>query len=179
MLLDKISVGPIISDHADTLRDYGTGKRSISDVCVFFGLPMAVAAVAVWTGIRIRVSAVTAILTASAIFVGLLPNLLILVLTFLMNAKGDASDSVLQLRKRFMREIAAHVSFSFVLSLALASIAVGALMLLRKDENPLGAVPTFLLVVGSVTLVLTMLMLIRRMHALVVSEFDRHKLKAA
>jgi hypothetical protein len=179
MLLDKISVRPIISDHADTLRDYGTGKRSIFDVCLFFGLPIAVAVVAVWTGIRIRVSAVTAILTASAIFVGLLPNLLILVLTFLMNTKGDPSDPVLQLRKRFMREIAAHVSFSFVLSLALVSIATGALIALPKDESPIGAVPTFLLVLGCVALLLTMLMLIRRMHALVVSEFDRHKLKAA
>jgi hypothetical protein len=177
MFLDKIDVSSIVTEHAATFRDYGTGKRSISDVCLFVGLPFVVAAVAVWTGIRIRVSAVTAILTASAIFVGLLPNLLILVLTFLMNAKGEPSD--FQIRKRFMREITAHVSFSFVLSLALASVAIGALMLLQKDENPVGVTATFLLVLGSVALLLTMLMLIRRMHALVVSEFDRHKLKAA
>jgi hypothetical protein len=58
---------------------------------------------------------VSAILTASAIFVGLLPNLLILVLTFLTNTKGDPSDQALQLRKQFMREIVAHVSFSLAL----------------------------------------------------------------
>lgn len=177
MFLDKISVKSIVLDHADTLRDYGTGKMSIADVSVFFGFPLAIAAVAVWAGVRMRVSAVTAILTASAIFIGLLPNLLVLVLTFLMNTKGDPGDHALQARKQFMREITAHVSFSFVLSLGLASAATTALILLPDDDTPVGPVLTFLVVAGSIALLLTLLMLIRRMHVLIVTEFDRHKLK--
>jgi hypothetical protein len=176
MLLDKIDVTPVVADHVDTLRDSATGKRSWLDIILFFGVPLGLSAFAVWKGIRIRATAITAILTASAIFVGLLPNLLVLVLTFLMNTKSDSPSPALQRRKVFMRQIAAHVSFSFVLSLALASIAAGSLVMLNKDTDPAGGTLTFLMVFASVTFLLTMLMLIRRMYALVVNEFDHHKI---
>lgn len=179
MFLDKISVRSIVTDQVDTLRDWGTGKLSISDIVLFFGFPVAVAGFSVWHGIRIRATAVSAILTASAIFIGLLPNLLILVLTFLGSTKGDPSDSAIQNRKQFMRQIAAHVSFSFVLSLGLASVATTALVLLQRDEWPTGAGLTFALIAGAIALLLDLLMLIARMHTLVVTEFDRHKFKNA
>jgi hypothetical protein len=179
MFLEKISVRDIVADHADTLRDYGTGRISVADALLFFGIPIAIGVAAIWAGIRIRVSAVSAILTASAIFIGLLPNLLILVLTFLMNLKGDPSDQALRTRKQLMREITAHVSFSFVLSLAVASAATTALLLLPDDNHPVGPALTFILVAGSVALLLALLMLIRRMHVLVVTEFDRHKFQHA
>jgi hypothetical protein len=177
MFLEKVDIRPIISDQAATLRDHGTGKISATDITLFFILPIAVAAFSIWAGARIRASAVSAILTASAIFIGLLPNLLILVLTFLMNTKGDQSDASLHLRKRFMREISTHVSFCFVLSLVLASVATIALILLDKDDLPVGPVLAVLLVAGSVALLLALLMLIRRMHVLVSTEFDRFKFK--
>jgi hypothetical protein len=177
MFLDKIDPSPIIADHVATLRDNRGGKRSFFDLVLFAGLPLIVATIAVWTyGLRIRVGAVTAILTASAIFIGLLPNLLVLVLNFLEKTKGDPSDQLLQTRKRFMREIAANVSFSFVLSLGLASVAAGALMTLPSDNQSNGPVITFVLIAGSVCLLLTLLMFIRRMHVLIVSEFDLHRI---
>jgi hypothetical protein len=176
MLLDKIDPSPIISDHLATLYDHGANRRSVLDIALFFGVPLIIAGIAVeFAGIRIRVAAVTAILTASALFIGLLPNLLVLVLSFLEKSKGDPSDTLLQNRKRLMREIAAHVSFAFVLSLTLASIATAALMMLHRDDQPSGPVLTFSLIAGSVCLFLTLLMLIRRMHVLIVSEFDLHK----
>lgn len=177
MLLDKIDPSPIISEHIGTLYDNRTGKRSALEIVLFFGVPLGVAAIAVWTyGIRIRVGALTAILAASAIFIGLLPNLLVLVLTFLEKVKGESSDQVLQTRKRFMRQIAAHVSFSFVISLLLASVAITALLLLPTENQSNGPVLTFVLIAGSVCLLLTLLMLIRRMHILIVSEFDQHRI---
>ena len=178
MFLDKISVRPIVSEHIETLRDYGTDKLSITDIVVFFGLPAALAVGAVWIGIRVRVSAVSAILTASAIFIGLLPSLLVLVLSFLTGTQGEADDQSLQTRKRFMREIAVNVSFAFVLSLVVAIIATTVLVLLPNDSTPSGITGTFLLVYGSTALALTLLMLIRRMHILVTTEFDRHKFNA-
>lgn len=177
MFPEKIDIRPILADQAATLRDQGTGKILVTDVTLFFILPLAVAAFSVWSGARIRASAVSAILTASAIFIGLLPNLLILVLTFLMYTKGDQSDPALQLRKRFMREISTHVSFCFVLSLALATVATIALVLLDKDDLPVGPVLAFLLIAGSMALLLALLMLIRRMHVLVSTEFDRYKFR--
>src|ERR1019366_6414775 len=144
MFPEKIDVRPIIADQAATLRDNGTGKISATDITLFFILPVALAAFSILTGVRIRASAVSAILTASAIFIGLLPSLLVLVLTFLMSTKGDQNDPSLQQRKRFMREISTHVNFCFVLSLLLASVATIALILLDKDDLPVGPVLAFL-----------------------------------
>jgi hypothetical protein len=177
MFPEKIDIRPIIADQAATLRDHGTGKISVADIALFFILPIAIAAFSTWARVRIRASAVSAILTASAIFVGLLPSLLVLVLTFLMSTKGEQSDPSLQLRKRFMREIATHVNFCIVLSLALASVAAIALILLDRDDLPVGPVLAFLLIATSVALLLALLMLFRRMHVLVATEFDRHKFK--
>jgi hypothetical protein len=179
MFLDKIDVLPIVRAHFNTLVDNATGERSRTDIILFFGIPVIVGATAVWGGIRIRVSAVTAILTASAIFVGLLPNLLILVLSFLVSTKGESSDMHLQRRKTFMREIAANLSFSLVLSLVLTADATGALIMLPRDEYPIGLTSSFVLIAGSVMFGLTMLMLIRRIYALVVNELDLHKIKNA
>lgn len=177
MFPEKIDIRPIIADQTATLRDNGTGKISAADIALFFILPLAIAAFSTWAGVRIRAIAVSAILTASAIFVGLLPSLLILVLTFLVGTKGDQGDPSLQLRKRFMREITTHVNFCLVLSLALASVATIALILLDKDDLPVSPVLAFLLIATSVALLLALLMLIRRMHVLVATEFDRHKFK--
>jgi hypothetical protein len=179
MLLDKIDVRPIIADHVDTFRDFGTHKRSAFDILLFFGLPVAIATVALWSGIRIQAIAVGGILTASSIFVALLPNLLLMVLTFLQNTRGESADRFLQIRKRFLREIAINISFSLILSLALASTAIGSLIVLPKEQEPIGPALTFLLITGSVAFLLTVLMLIRRMYALVLNEFDRHKLNQA
>jgi hypothetical protein len=107
--------------------------------------------------------------------VGLLPNLILMVLTFLQSSREDPTDSSLQVRKRFLREIAANLSFSILIGLALVSLAIIALFGLTSDQDRVGGILAFLLVAGSVAFVLTLLMVLRRIYALVGNEFDRHK----
>src|ERR1035438_2949338 len=59
MFLEKINVWSIIANHVDTLRDYGTDKRSYADLLLFFALPVAVAGFAFWRGTQLRAIAVT------------------------------------------------------------------------------------------------------------------------
>ena len=87
MFPEKIDVRQIIADHAGTLRDYGTGKRSVSDWILFFAFPIVVAGIARWKGLQLRAIAVTGLLTAFAIFTGLLLNLIMTVLTFLRTTR--------------------------------------------------------------------------------------------
>jgi hypothetical protein len=66
--------------------------------------PVAVGVAGFWRGIQIRAIAVTGVLTASALFVALLLNLLVMVLTYLRATKGDPSDQTPRLRRALLRE---------------------------------------------------------------------------
>jgi hypothetical protein len=177
MFLEKINVWSIIANHIDTLRDYGTDKRSYADLLLFFALPVAVAGFAFWRGTQLRAIAVTGLLTASAMFVALLLNLLIMVLAYLRSTRGSPTNQSLQLRKRFLREIAANLSFSILVALGIVGVSITALFRLKPNEDLIGAAPTFCLMAGGAILVLTLLMTLRRIYALILDEFDRHRFR--
>lgn len=176
MAFERINILPIVAAHFDTLRDYGTDRRSYSDLLLFLVTPVAFGGLSLWYDARLRAAAVTGLLTASAIFVALLMNLLIMVLTFLRATRGNPGDKSLQLRKRYLREIVANLSFSILMALVLVGTALGALFSLKEDQDLIGRWPTCLLTIGAVALVLSLLMVLRRMYVLILSEFDRHKL---
>jgi hypothetical protein len=178
-MFDKVNVASIISDHIDTLRDFTTHRRAISDLVLFFATPTAAAIFSAWKGVRLRIEAVNGLLTAFSIFVAILPSLLIMVLTFLQSTQGDPADRSLQLRKRFLREITANLSFSILLALTLVGISIVSLVELQRATDPIGPIGTLLLVAGSTNFVLTLLMVLRRMYALVTNEFDRHRFNRA
>jgi hypothetical protein len=177
-VLRKIDITPILRDHIQTLRDSRTGKLSYSDLLLFFLLPIVLAGIAAWKNVQLRAIAVTGILTASALFVALLLNLLVMVLTYLRATQGDPADQSLQLRKTFLREIAVNLSFSILVALALVATALIALFELGDNNQDLkiGRLLTFFLITGAATLMLSLLMILRRMYVLILNEFDRHKL---
>ena len=178
MLLEKIDVRPIIASHLDTLRDYGTGKRSAFDWILFFVFPILVGGFAYWEGVQLRAIAVTGLLTAFAIFTGLLLNLIMTVLTFLRTTRGNPADSSLQIRKQLLRQLAANLAFSILISVAVVAVAITALFRLAKAQDQIGSAPSFLLVIGGVAFILNLLMVLRRIYALILNEFDRHKMSS-
>jgi hypothetical protein len=179
MPLEKIDVRSIIVGHLATLKDCGGQKRSITDLLLFFALPFCVAGASVWFGIQILATAVNALLTAFSIFVGLLFNLLVMVLTFLQTTQGAPDDRLLQVRKQLLREITANLSFAILVALMLVAVAIFSLVRTQKDEEPVRPVEAFILVTGSINFVLTLLMVLRRMYALLMNEFDRHRFHRA
>jgi len=179
MPLDKINVGTIVAGHLATLRDYGTQRRSAVDVFVFFIVPVVLAGLTVWSGVHVRATAVNALLAAFSIFVGLLFNVLIMVLTFLQTTQGSPDDRSLVIRKQLLREITANLSFAILVALMLVAVAIISLVRTENDNDPIHAPEAFVLIAGSATFVLTLLMILRRMYALLLNEFDRHKLNRA
>jgi len=178
MLLRKIDVSEIVKDHIKTLSDHASGKLLWWDLMLFFGVPIALGLVAPWKGIQLRAIAVTGVLTASSLFVALLLNLLVMVLTYLRATQGDPTDQDVQLRKRFLRQIATNLSFSIVVALALVSAAIVGLFGLGDDQElRIGRVPTFFLIVMASMLVLNLLMIVRRIYVLIQNEFDTHKIQ--
>jgi hypothetical protein len=177
-VLRKIDVTPILRDHIKTLRDHRTDKLSYPDLLLFFFLPIVLAGIAIWKNVQLRLIAVTGVLTASAIFVALLLNLLVMVLTYLRLTEGEPSDQSVHLRKALLREIAVNLSFSILMALVLVGTALAALFGLENDQDlKIGPVPTFVLITGASSLVLSLLMILRRIYILILDEFDRHRLR--
>jgi hypothetical protein len=175
MPLDKIDVRSIVTGHLATLRDYGTQKRSLIDLFLFFAVPVLTAGASVCLGVRVRATAVNALLTAFSIFVGLLFNLLVMVLTFLQSTQGSLDDRFVQVRKQLLLEITTNLSFAILVALMLVAIAIISLMRTGKDDEPIHLSEEFILITGSANFVLTLLMVLRRMYALLLNEFDRHR----
>lgn len=176
--LRKIDITPIVAEHIRTLRDYRTGKVSYSDLALFFGLPAAMGTAAAWKGLQLRAIAVTGVLTASALFVALLMNLLVVVLTYLRATKGDPTDQLLQLRKTLLSEVAVNLSFSILMAISLVGTALAGLFGLA-DNNPdlkVGRLPSSILIAGACALLLVLLMILRRIFLLIRNEFEAHNL---
>ncbi|MCW5979618.1 MAG: hypothetical protein KIT09_16185 [Bryobacteraceae bacterium] len=176
--LRKIDITPIVAEHIRTLRDYRTGKVSYFDLALFLGLPLVVGAAAAWSGLHLRAIAVTGVLTASALFVALLLNLLVMVLTYLRATKGDPADQLLQLRKTLLSEVAVNLSFCILTAIGLVATALAGLFGLG-DNNPdlkVGRLSSSILITGAFALLLGLLMILRRIFFLIRNEFEAHKL---
>jgi len=167
-MLSKINVWRIVRDHVATLRDDRTGTLMWQDLALFFGVPLLVAASLVVLGVAMDEAAVNVLATSLSVFAALLFNLLLLVYDAARKEEGvnPANPS----RLKFLKEIYANISFCILVA-TLSVLAL--LMTLLKAETQVVRyafhVPTYYLVS---TFVLTLLMVLKRAHLLLFSDFD-------
>jgi len=177
--MTKINLWRLISDHLHTLVDYPNTRLSVGDAVLFFGSPVALGAVCAALGFGFKADVLIGLLTAFSIFAGLLLNLLVLVFSYTQSAfeNPNPPDTTALIRRRVVREIHANVSFAILISLAVVVVATVALWVVRHYEGSApretGMVPTFLLVTLAANFILTMMMVLKRMHLLISNEFDR------
>lgn len=177
-MFKKVDLRPVLKEHFATLRDFSTGRVSVSDFIAFYGLPVLLGAGLAVAGVRLQAPVVHGLLTAYSIFVGLLLNLLVMVHAFLGTTHGNPQNTGLQVRKRVLRELTANMSYAILVAIAL--VAVGLIALARAGvDASIPPVECFLLAAGSVNFLLTLLMVLRRMYLLLQNEFDRHKIDRA
>jgi len=163
--MNKINVLRIVFDHFGTLRDYQTGKLSISDIVVFFLIPLAGASVCAYFRVAFDKDALIAVLTAFSIFAGLLFSLLLLVFT--LTEKNDAQSMLFAVRKQLIGELYENISFSVLVSIGVVTLAIVAATASRTHpDQGTGRAATFLLVLLMANFILTILMILKRMHAL-------------
>jgi len=173
--MNKVNVLRIILGHLDTLRDYSTGKRSWTDVAFFFGLPLLVAFLGWFYGWGLYIDALNALIAAFAIFAGLLLNLLILIYTF---STGSVFPNALAKTKtRFVRELHDNIAFSVLVSILIVIAAlVGVTQLKMKDPQNMahtGPILTFVVIYLTANFVLTLLMILKRIHILLSTEIEQ------
>jgi hypothetical protein len=179
--MNKINLIRIVVSHFETLRDYSTGKRSWVDVIFFFGLPLLAALTGWYYGWGLYVDALNALLAAFAIFAGLLLNLLILIYTF---STGSVYPNALARTKtRFVRELHDNIAFSVLVSILIVIAAlVGVAHLKMQDpQNPVhtGPLLTFIVIYLTANFVLTLLMILKRIHILLSTEIEQPSMRKA
>lgn len=172
--MDKINVLRIIMDHFSTLRDYRTGKLSVSDLGVFVGLPFLLGAAVWWWHFNFDANVLNGMLAAFSIFAGLLLNLLVLVCLFAGNPRFVGADAATATRRKLMLEIHENLSFSILVAFAVAVLSLVGLCQIKymkaTDSHPLISIPTTILL-GN--FILTLLMVLKRIHILLSTEFER------
>lgn len=175
--MNKINVLRIIRDHFGTLRDFQTGKLSSSDVFLFFLVPIVAASASAYFHIAFGSDVLIAILTAFSIFAGLLFSLLVLV--FSLTDRSDPQSTLYSVRKQLILELYDNISFAILTSISVVTLTIVAGM--RKEAKVIdyhtGRVMTSFLVLLMTNFILTILMVLKRMHALLTQALKDKSIK--
>lgn|SRR5574341_829090 len=166
-MITKIDIRDIIRDHFATLTDNESGRRSIADQFLFFGVPVLGSGALLVLEICPSDTAVNVLITSLSIFAGLLFNLLVLIagLADRRSAPTGEADSRLM-----MRSIYSNIAYALLVSLVtLVPLGFYAMTVDATVRTVLAGVAYFLL--GH--FMLTLLMVLKRMHALLSHEFSR------
>lgn len=163
----KIDVRDLVRDHMATLVDRRTGKSSKLDLAVFFVLPLAVASVLALRDWTLSHEASSILITALSIFAGLLFNLLVLVHGLIRR-----EDPLRQADERVLvKQIYANISYATLVSLSALLPLVG--QALWDSGGWPGRVLSFIgyFLIGN--FLLTLYMILKRVHTLLGNEFSR------
>jgi hypothetical protein len=180
--MDKINILPIISGHINTLRDNSTGKRSVQDITLFFGLPLLLSSIVFYLRWTLSVEALNAVLASFAIFAGLLLNLLILVYTFSTDAVHP--NALSKVRGTVIRELHDNLSYAVLVSTVIVVFALVAIARLKVPEGRTvvphaGRYTSFFLSYLTVNFVLTLLMILKRIHKMLSNRLDQPQVRRA
>jgi amino acid transporter len=167
MVFDKINVWMIVVDHLKTLREFQSDKPSTGDVILFLIVPLLIAlGLVLPLGFRLDVDAINALITSLSVFSGLLFNLLLLIYDLLV--KENAEEDPSRLRRMFLGQIYAHISFTILT--AVLSISLLLLLFIRVDLPALTMTVHVIILFLIINFILTMLMILQRVHILISKE---------
>ncbi|GII93695.1 hypothetical protein [Sinosporangium siamense] len=159
----KFSVVGLIVDHYGTFRNYQSGKLSPVDYMVYLGIPAAMS-VGAWV-MRLKAGNVQELLAAVAILTGLIFGVFVLIFDLSMRAAG-ATDSLQRIRvSRLVEELRANVSYAVLLGVLLTATLSGIIMFGVEAGRPVNRELTALVIFLGSQLLLTILMILKRVRA--------------
>jgi hypothetical protein len=167
-MTSKINIMKIIGDHTATLRYEHNQRASMPDFIFFYGLAVLLGAVLIYLNIIPTKDIVGVLITSFSVFAALLFNLLILVYDIVK--KESEKQTLVGLKARFLKELYSNVSYAILVSV-IAIVFLVALYMAdghTRTQYVLG----FLMYSLSIHFVLTMLLILKRVHTLLSKEFD-------
>jgi hypothetical protein len=171
-MIGKINVSQIITDHVCTLTDQNTKKTSKSDCVLFFGLPILIAAVLVGLKLVFGKAISGVLITSLAIFAGLLFNLLLLIFD-IANKPRPAQAPLSPIKIQLLREIYNNIAYAILIALLTIVLSLIHFGLVALNLKPEAYATAFSIYACTGNFVLTLLMVLKRMHKLLREEFPR------
>lgn len=178
----KINILEIVSGHFRTLKDT-EGKTSKIDIVVFIVLPVIIGLLSASLSFNLNKDLSSLLVNFGSIFTALLLSVLVLVYEqeSKLENKENKDDINYVTKKRLLRELYYNISFSIVCSLSLVlfcfihsiilnlvwNLSIGSYTLCIKFDV---FFITPIVVVISINLFLNILMIVKRMHALLISQ---------
>jgi hypothetical protein len=179
-----VNVFDIVREHYRTLYDLRHEDRtSKGDVVLFYLIPLVISSALVALRIPVASASVSLLLTCLSIFIGLLFNLLVLAHA-MRRREGEPSREYLE--RRLLREINVNLEYSiFVALVALCVLLVSALIPHRIEigigYKALGEMATWVALLTyflTCNFVLTLFMILNRMHTLLMRDYDGDEVSA-
>ena len=167
----------MVADHLQTLTDDRTGRRSYVDIFLFYGIPVAVAALGYAWCLEVPKGVSSVLVGALSFFAGLLFSAQIALYSILPRDFAGQADPVSEARerkrgettRRFFSHLNANISYCILLG-ATTLFAVVSFQIISFNR----AVESALIITLSLHFFLTLLMLVKRMHAAFKSEIENN-----
>ncbi len=164
-MFGKVDIRDILRDHFRTLVSYDSKRPHVGDYILFYVVPLAAVAVAVWRHFVLSEGAVGVLMGAVAILAGLLFNLLVLIHGFSRTTGPTTPED----GKQLLSETYANIAYATLVAL----LSLVPLSYLANGHGPWTRIANGLSLYLLLHLGLTLLLILKRIHALI-----SHELKA-
>ncbi|HYJ88086.1 MAG TPA: hypothetical protein VEW46_18610 [Pyrinomonadaceae bacterium] len=174
-MINKINVYSIIRDNFRTLVHDSDGTRSDWDIALFVVVPL-IASTALLSLKGVFGQTTSGVLvTAYSIFAALLFNLLLLVYDIVKKSNNARS-----VKSRFLKQVYSNISYSVFVSILLIAILLAYFVAMSTPRLVyLKYALAFLVYALTANFLLTMLMILRRVHILLSKEFEEPNIPSA
>jgi len=174
-------VSSIVSGHLKTLCD---PKDVISkyDVFTFFGLPLIFAVIGIYCSVTLDKELISLLVNFGAIFTALLLSVLVLVYDQELKIDEAPKTQITHLKKKLLNQLYYNISYAIILSIFLVSTCFLVTIVGEKAESTL-AIRNYLITIKysqyfltpitifmTTNLVLTIVMIVKRMNVLLTTK---------
>ena len=182
---EKINVKNIIIGHISTLRNDSTQKYDYFDLFTFYLMPIIFSAIGIYFGFKLTDSVTSLLVNFGAIFTALLLSVLVLVYDQSSKIedrlKNTNMDVILKIKSRLLNQLYYNICYAIILSLALVLLSFSEKIFknipldftaftihIKIDFDIFLFAPIAIFL--TLNLIFTILMIVKRMHALLISK---------
>lgn len=174
-MFSKINILGIVKDHIATMKNHDTEKTRYFDLIVFFYVPILISSVIFQFCPILGNGIPNALLISLSVFTALMLNLLMLIFNIMQNTKNNHVDSEKGNKKikiDFLKEIYYNISFSILISLCSVIILILYSIGVFEISIDIKLIFTLLTYYLIFIFILTIFMILKRVHVLISKEFD-------
>lgn len=164
----KINIQEIIRGHIKTLIDSGKNKASLPDIFSFFIFPAILSVVGIYFKLNINKEIISLLVNFGAIFTALLLSVLVLVYDQENKINTENKTALINIKKNLLKQLYYNICYCIIISVALVVTCLIHSISSAEKLNIYFTSPIITLFTSN--LVLTILMVVKRMHTLLISE---------